>query len=152
MYIMNQEKFIVVETPDGSLRIGVDESIETSPPLVEPVQEPEEPPIDPDVVMVKYNKNVRIAFEVIFLMSIYNVVRLSRIIDIVNLVFIISSTIAIHSKRPVSIAPLMGHAVYAVTTVPPLGMEHMWWDFSYAVACFFTCTVSVLTLEKITSY
>ena len=142
---MNQEKFVVVETPDGSLRIGVDESIETSPPLVEP-------PIDPDVVMVKYNKNVRIAFEVILLMSIYNIVRLSRIIDIVNLVFIISSTIAIHSKRPVSIAPLMGHAVYAVTTVPPLGMEHMWWDFSYAITCFLTCTVSILTIEKITSY
>ena len=142
---MNQEKFVVVETPDGSLRIGVDESIETSPPLVEP-------PIDHDVVVVKYNQNVRIAFEVIFLMSIYNIVRLSRIIDIVNLVFIISSTIAIHSERPVSVAPLMGHAVYAVTTVTPLGMEHMWWDFSYAVACFLTCAVSVLTIEKITSY
>ena len=86
MYIMNNEKFVVVEIPDGSLRIGVNESIETSPPLVEPVQEPE--PI-PSVVEVKYNKNMRIAFEVIFLISIYNLVIFSRIIDIINLVFII---------------------------------------------------------------
>ena len=55
MYIMNNEKFVVVEIPDGSLRIGVNESIETSPPLVEP-----EPLIESiqDVVEVKYNKNM----------------------------------------------------------------------------------------------
>ena len=149
MYIMNNEKFVVVETPDGSLRIGVDESIETSPPLVEPVQEPE--PI-PGVAEVKYNKNMRIAFEVIFLISIYNLVIFSRIIDIINLVFIISSTIAIHSKKPVSIAPLLGHAMYLLTISPSLGFMSRWRDLIYNAGCFITCIVSVLSIEKITSY
>ena len=149
MYIMNNEKFVVVETPDGSLRIGVDESIETSPPLVEPVQEPE--PI-PGVVEVKYNKNMRIAFEVIFLISIYNLVIFSRIIDIINLVFIISSTIAIHSKKPVSIAPLLGHAMYLLTISPSLGFMSRWRDLIYNAGCFITCIVSVLSIENITSY
>jgi hypothetical protein len=146
---MNDEKFVVVEIPDGSLRIGVDESIETSPPFIEPVQEPE--PI-PGVTEVKYNKNMRIAFEVIFLISIYNLVIFSRIIDIINLVFIISSTIAIHSKKPVSIAPLLGHAMYLLTVSPSLGFMSRWRDLIYNAVCFITCIVSVLSIEKITSY
>ncbi len=149
MYIMNNEKFVVVEIPDGSLRIGVNESIETSPPLVEPVQEPE--PI-PGVVEVKYNKNMRIAFEVIFLISIYNLVIFSRIIDIINLVFIISSTIAIHSKKPVSIAPLLGHAMYLLSISSSLVFTSRWRDLIYNAGCFITCIVSVLSIENITSY
>jgi hypothetical protein len=146
------ERFIVVETPDGSISVGINESIEAPPPLTEPVPEtPIESPPDTFEV-IKYNKNVKLIFHILLLISIYNLVTFCRIFDIQNVIFVTSSTIAVQSIKPISIAMLVGHVMYSLTTAPVYLVTHKWFDFVYIMICLITCVISLTTLQNSLCY
>jgi hypothetical protein len=136
----------VVEGPDGSVAIAFNQEIS-----------PEEPPSPPaptisrstDVVAVKYNKYIQLSFDCFFLVSLFKLVYLFRIIDIINFIFIILSTFAVHTELPISVAPILGHMVYAVTIAPVYCFISGWLDFAYLVTCIILCSTSILTAEKI---
>ena len=142
---MEGQRHLVVEGPDGSIAIAFNQEI--PPPVLL------EPPIPllvrVDVVAVKYTKNVQIGFRLALVISFVKLFNLLRIIDITDFIFVIASTIAVHSERPISIAPISGHGVYLLTILPVIAFSRMWWDLSYIMVCALLCGTSLLTMKEI---
>ena len=100
---MEGQRHLVVEGPDGSIAIAFNQEI-PPPVLLEP---PTPLLVRVDVVAVKYTKNVQICFEVSLLISLFKLVTSLRIFDVISFIFIIASTIAVHSERPISVVPIL---------------------------------------------
>ena len=142
---MEGQRHLVVEGPDGSIAIAFNQEI-PPPVLLEP---PTPLLVRVDVVAVKYTKNVQICFEVSLLISLVNLVTSQRIFDVINFIFITASTIAVHSERPISIAPISGHMTYLVTILPVIAFSRRWWDLSYIMVCTLLCGTSLMTMKRI---
>jgi hypothetical protein len=145
---MEGARHLVVEGPDGSVAIAFNQEI--PPPVI--VELPEEPQTLTrfrfDVVEVKYNKSVQICFRLTLLISFVKLFNLLRIIDIIDFIFIIASTIAVHSERPISIAPISGHGMYLITILPVITFSRRWWDLSYIMVCAVLCGASLTTMNN----
>jgi len=142
---MEGQRHLVVEGPDGSIAIAFNQEI-PPPVLLEP---PTPLLVRVDVVAVKYTKNVQIGFRLALVISFVKLFNLLRIIDITDFIFVIASTIAVHSERPISIAPISGHGVYLLTILPVIAFSRMWWDLSYIMVCALLCLISLLTMKEI---
>ena len=142
-------RHLVVEGPDGSVAIAFNQEI--PPPVI--VELPEEPQtltrVSFDVVAVNYNNNVQIGFRLALVISFVKLFNLLRIIDITDFIFVIASTIAVHSERPISIAPISRHGVYLLTILPVIAFSRMWWDLSYIMVCALLCGTSLTTMKRI---
>ena len=130
-------RHLVVEGPDGSVAIAFNEEI---PPPVTRFRF--------DVVAVKYNNIVQICFRLTLLISFVKLFNLLRIIDITDFIFVIASTIAVHSERPVSVAPISGHGMYLLTIFPVFVFMTRWWDLSYIMLCLLLCGASLGTMNN----
>jgi len=137
-------RHLVVEGPGGSVAIAFNEEI--PPPLI---VEPETlSRFRFDIVAVKYNNIVQIGFRLTLLISFVKLFNFLRIIDITDFIFVIASTIAVHSERPLSIAPISGHGMYLLTIFPVIAFMGMWWDLSYIVLCILLCGASLWTVNN----
>ena len=142
-------RHLVVEGPDGSVAIAFNQEI-PPPVIVEPPEEPQTlTTVSFDVVAVNYNNNVQIGFRLALVISFVKLFNLLRIIDIIDFIFVIASTIAVHSERPISIAPISGHGVYLLTILPVIAFSRMWWDLSYIMVCALLCGTSLTTMKRI---
>ena len=138
-------RHLVVEGPDGSVAIAFNEEI--PPPVI--VEPQTLATVSFDVVAVNYNNNVQIGFRLALVISFVKLFNLLRIIDIIDFIFVIASTIAVHSERPISIAPISGHGVYLLTILPVIAFSRMWWDLSYIMVCALLCGTSLTTMKRI---
>ena len=137
-------RHLVVEGPDGSVAIAFNEEI-PPPVIVEPQTVTR---VRFDVVAVKYNNIVQIGFRLTLLISFVKLFNLLRIIDITDFIFVIASTIAVHSERPVSVAPISGHGMYLLTIFPVFVFMTRWWDLSYIMLCLLLCGASLGTMNN----
>ena len=137
-------RHLVVEGPDGSVAIAFNEEI-PPPVIVEPQTVTR---VRFDVVAVKYNNIVQIGFRLTLLISFVKLFNFLRIIDITDFIFVIASTIAVHSERPVSVAPISGHGMYLLTIFPVIAFMNRWWDLSYIMLCLLLCGASLGTMNK----
>jgi hypothetical protein len=137
-------RHLVVEGPDGSVAIAFNEEI-PPPVIVEPQTVTR---VRFDVVAVKYNNIVQIGFRLTLLISFVKLFNFLRIIDITDFIFVIASTIAVHSERPVSVAPISGHGMYLLTIFPVIAFMTMWWDLSYIMLCLLLCGASLGTMNN----
>jgi len=137
-------RHLVVEGPDGSVAIAFNEEI-PPPVIVEPQTVTR---FRFDVVAVKYNNIVQICFRLTLLISFVKLFNLLRIIDITDFIFVIASTIAVHSERPVSVAPISGHGMYLLTIFPVFAFMTRWWDLSYIMLCLLLCGASLGTMNN----
>lgn len=139
---MENERHVVVEGPDGSVAIAFNEEVSPPEPQCEIL-------IPSDVVTtIEHNKNVQIFFQIASLISLFKLVTLLRIIDVVNFIFITTSTFAVYSKEPIlSSTLLLCHNVYLITVVPSIGFMHMWWDLAYFISCIILCSVAFVTMK-----
>jgi hypothetical protein len=141
---MEGARHLVVEGPDGSVAIAFNQEI-PPPVIVEPQTLTR---VRFDVVEVKYNKSVQIGFRLALVISFVKLFNLLRIIDIIDFIFIIASTIAVHSERPISIAPISGHGMYLITILPVITFSRRWWDLSYIMVCAVLCGASLTTMNN----
>ena len=137
-------RHLVVEGPDGSVAIAFNEEI-PPPVIVEPQTVTR---VRFDVVAVKYNNIVQIGFRLTLLISFVKLFNFLRIIDITDFIFVIASTIAVHSERPVSVAPISGHGMYLLTIFPVFAFMNRWWDLSYIMLCLLLCGASLGTMNN----
>lgn len=137
-------RHLVVEGPDGSVAIAFNEEI-PPPVIVEPQTVTR---VRFDVVAVKYNNIVQIGFRLTLLISFVKLFNFLRIIDITDFIFVIASTIAVHSERPVSVAPISGHGMYLLTIFPVIAFMTRWWDLSYIMLCLLLCGASLGTMNN----
>ena len=137
-------RHLVVEGPDGSVAIAFNEEI-PPPVIVEPQTVTR---VRFEVVAVKYNNIVQIGFRLTLLISFVKLFNFLRIIDITDFIFVIASTIAVHSERPVSVAPISGHGMYLLTIFPVFAFMTRWWDLSYIVLCLLLCGASLGTMNN----
>lgn len=137
-------RHLVVEGPDGSVAIAFNEEI-PPPVIVEPQTVTR---FRFDVVAVKYNNIVQICFRLTLFISFVKLFNFLRIIDITDFIFVIASTIAVHSERPVSVAPISGHGMYLLTIFPVFAFMTRWWDLSYIVLCLLLCGASLGTMNN----
>ena len=137
-------RHLVVEGPDGSVAIAFNEEI-PPPVIVEPQTVTR---VRFDVVAVKYNNIVQIGFRLTLLISFVKLFNFLRIIDITDFIFVIASTIAVHSERPISVAPISGHGMYLLTIFPVIAFMTMWWDLSYIMLCLLLCGASLGTMNN----
>jgi|TARA_R110000850_G_C9695344_1_gene439476 hypothetical protein len=141
-------RYILVEGPDGCVAIAFNQEI-PQPVIVEPPEEIQTPIVTRfDLDAVKYNKIVQLCFQMALLISLFNLVTSQRIFDVINIIFTIASTFAVHSERPISIALIMGHCMYLITILRTIAFMHRWWDLSYVISYTVLCIISLLTMKK----
>lgn len=139
------ERYVVVEGPDGSLAIAFNQEVQH-------LESQAQMSSHDNIVTIEYNKNVQITFEIYTVISLFKLVSSRGIFDVINFIFITTSTYAVHSEKPVYISFLIIHIMYSLMVVPTLGFMHMWWDLVYSIGCIILCSASLLTMKRITSF
>ena len=140
----------MVEIPDGSLRVGLDESIEPPSPTEEP-EEPEEPEMQE---FVKVNEMCRIYSCVNMVLNILWFSSEPDILTFTNVIVSIYSTIMSHTRINVSIhgmsviyIPLSFAGTYSGGLATYYATCFKWPQYTYYVIWFIMSMISLITLE-----
>lgn len=144
---MDRPRFVMVEIPDGSLRVGLDESVE-----------PPSPTEDPEILNTHHFLNVNPTCRIFTLMNlvliIFSFSSDPDIIGLGNLIVSIYSTIISHSKVNISLhgkvilyLPISIAAAYSVI----MAIYHIsifkWGQYAYYTMWFIMSAASLVTLE-----
>lgn len=141
-------RHISVESPDGSVCIAFNEEVEPPPP-----------PDPPEVILVHMSRTVGVRFSPVaktlayflFLTSMFMMVWLHRLIDVVNLVMICLTNVAMYPERsPFVLIQLVLHGSVSGLMVIPFCVMFLWGQAFYQTACCVTCVFSVFSAEDIT--
>ena len=127
---MSSDKYNVIESPDGSVQIGVNYDVPPPPPppLNDP---PEDTNQEADVVKISYPRWFRWAMIMVMLLNTANAVMFCRYMDLIHWVISIISAVAVHNERPFSVVPVCMHMMYMIMFVPLLFMVGIWEDAAY---------------------
>jgi hypothetical protein len=138
----------VVEIPDGSLRVGLDESVEPPSPT-------EDPEIQVDTQrFVKVNATCRLFTFMNMALIIFSFSSDPNVVGLADLVVSIYSTmisnaevnISIHGKIPVYL-PISTAILYSACMMVYHMVNFKWFQYSYYVIWFTMSNASLITLE-----
>ena len=147
---MDRPRYVIVEIPDGSLRVGLDESVQ--PPSTTEV--PEVPEVPDTQSFVKVNSTCRLFTFMNMVLIIFSFSSDPNVVGLANLVVSIYSTMISHAKInvslhgivilyiPISIATAYsgGMAIYYVSIFK-------WTLYIHYTIWFIMSSVSLVTLE-----
>ena len=126
---MENERHVVVESPDGNIFIGVNPDIE-APPVIEP-QPQQRPHMQ---IYVVYQEVTRVVLWVFVWFGMYGLVARRSVIDILNITFLAATLYSVHSEKIESRPFVMLHAFYCFGLVPIAAVLDLWWDIGYLFA------------------
>jgi hypothetical protein len=144
---MDRPRYVIVEIPDGSLRVGLDES-------VQPPSTTEDPEVQDTQSFVKVNATCRLFTFMNMALIIFSFSSDPNVVGLANLVVSIYSTMISHAKInvslhgivilyiPISIATAYsgGMAIYYVSIFK-------WTHYIHYTIWFIMSSVSLITLE-----
>ena len=140
---MKDERHLVVQEPDGSVAIAYNPEVPLQPdsaPLPEVVQQ---------VVRIKYTLATQFACIVLFATCIIQIFLYKRGVDVLNMVFIGTTTIAVFSERPSSAAWITAHG-FTAGLLSIITAAMFLWNFAvYQLACWSVCVMAIVTCEAI---
>jgi|TARA_B110000091_G_C13609504_1_gene388175 hypothetical protein len=145
---MDRPRYVVVEIPDGSLRVGLDESVEPPSPT-------EDPEIQVDTQrFVKVNDTCKLFSVVNMVVVIVSFGGEPGIIGLVNVIVSIYSAmisnaevnISIHGKITVYL-PISTAILYSACMMVYHMVNFKWFQYSYYVIWFTMSNASLITLE-----
>jgi hypothetical protein len=140
---MKDERHLVVQEPDGSVAIAFNPEVPPPPdsaPLPEVVQQ---------VVRIKYTLATQFACIVLFATCIIQIFLYKRGVDVLNMVFIGTTTIAVFSERPSSAAWITAHG-FTAGLLSIITAAMFLWNFAvYQLACWSVCVMAIVTCEAI---
>jgi len=144
---MSEDKYNVIEFPDGSVQIGVNHDVPPPPPppLNDP---PEDTNQEADVVKISYPRWFRWAMIMVMLLNTANAVMFCRYMDLIHWVISIISAMAVHNERPFSVVPICMHMMYMITFVPLLFMSGIWEDAAYYSIVFNILVLGTISAKK----
>lgn len=145
---MENERHVVVESPDGCVSIGTNPDIE-APTTVDEPQLQQHPHLE---VIVKYpDINCTVLWMFLWL-GLYSFATRFSIADILNIMFLGATLYAVHSGslRTQGILPL--HSAYCFLAVPVAVVLNMWIDVGYLTGLglfvLFTFRLSVIEVRE----
>ena len=142
---MSSDKYNVIESPDGSVQIGVNHDVPSPPPLNDP---PEDTNQEVDVVKISYPRWFQWAMVMVMLFNTANAVMFCRYMDLIHWVISIISAMAVHNDRPFSVVPVCIHMMYMIMFVPLLFMVGIWEDAAYYSVVFNILVLGTLSAKK----
>ena len=123
---MENERHVVVESPDGNIFIGVNPDIE-APPVIEP-QPQQRPHMQ---IYIMYHEVTRVVLWVFLWFGMYGLVARRSVIDILNITFLAATLYSVHSEKIESRPFVVLHAFYCFGLVPIAAVLDLWWDVGY---------------------
>ena len=142
---MSSDKYNVIESPDGSVQIGVNHDVPSPPPLNDP---PEDTNQEVDVVKISYPRWFQWAMVMVMLFNTANAVMFCRYMDLIHWVISIISAMAVHNDRPFSVVPVCIHMMYMIMFVPILFMVGIWEDAAYYSVVFNILVLGTISAKK----
>lgn len=126
---MENERHVVVESPDGCVSIGTNHDIET-PSIVEP-QPQQHPHLE---VIVKYPEINRTVLWMFLWLGLYSFANRFWIADILNIMFLIATLYTVHSEKLKARLILAFHSTYCFFALPMAVVFSLWIDVAYLFA------------------
>ena len=144
---MSSDKYNVIESPDGSVQIGVNYDLPPPPPppLNDP---PEDTNQEADVVKISYPRWFRWCLIAVLIINTANAVMFYRYMDLIHWVISIVSVCAVHNDRPFSVVPVCMHMMYMIVFAPLLFMVGIWEDAAYYSIVFNILVLGTLSAKK----
>ena len=139
------ERHFVVEKPDGSIAIAFNPEV-TPPP--EPLPPPEIQPVQ-EMTRIHYNIVVKFASVFLLLTCVIQLILYSRAIDVLNMVFIGTTTIALYGEKPISASWLTIHGFTAGLLCIITAVMFLWHFAVYQFACIVVCVMAIVTCEAV---
>jgi hypothetical protein len=144
---MDRPRYVIVEIPDGSLRVGLDES-------VQPPSTTEDPEVQDTQTFVKVNATCRLFTFMNMALIIFSFSSDPDVVGLANLVVSIYSTMISHTEINVSLhgmvilyIPISIAAFYSAI----MAIYHItifkWGQYVYYTVWFIMSAVSLVTLE-----
>jgi len=142
---MSEDKYKVIEFPDGSIQIALNENPPPPPP---PSDDSLNTNDENDVVKISYSIWFRWCLVAVLLINTTNAVIFYRYLDIIHWVISIVSVCAVHNDRPSSVVPIAMHMMYMIMFVPVLFMVGIWEDGVYFVVVFNILVFGMISSKK----
>lgn len=141
---MNNERHVVVESPDGCVSIGTNPEIE-SPSIVEP-QPQQHPHLE---IYVKYSDINHTIIWVFLWFGLYSLTTRFSVADILNIMFLGATLYAVNSENLKLRLILALHSTYCFFALPIAIVFTLWIDAAYlfALGMFMLITLHQSTLE-----
>ena len=148
---MDEARHMVVEKPDGSVAIAFNQEV--------PPPEPPEPP--PEIIrprprfrlLLEYHPVARALAYIFVIASGINLALITRTIDIINFVLIVSTTGALHTEHSASITVIVFHGTCAGLMIVPFCVLRMWeqaiFQFSVTVMCLTAFNTATQIAEQL---
>ena len=126
---MENERHVVVESPDGNIFIGVNPDIE-APPVIEP-QPQQRPHMQ---IYVMYHEVTRVVLWMFLWFGVFGLMTRRSVIDILNITFLVATLFSVHSEKIESRPFVVLHAFYCFGLAPIAAVLNLWWDVGYLFA------------------
>jgi len=141
---MNNERHVVVESPDGCVSIGTNHDIEAHS-IVEP-QPQQHPHLE---VIVKYPEINRTVLWMFLWLGLYSFAIRFSLADILNIIFLGATLYAVYSEKLKARLILAFHSTYCFFALPIAVVFTLWIDavYLFALGMFMLITLHQSTLE-----
>lgn len=135
-------RHVVVEKPDGSVAIAINEDVPVPPP----------PPEEVVQMVVRYSPINAVTADFLVFFAIGVMMMYQRYLDAFNVIFGLMTSHALH-RKPVpyrNTGPsLLGAQSYAFIMCTFFAVTHMWWEAAYQFSCGTNILFTFLNAEEI---
>ena len=142
---MENERHVVVESPDGCVSIGTNPDIE-APTTVDEPQLQQHPHLE---VIVKYPDINRVVLWMFLWLGLYSFAIRFSLADILNIIFLGATLYAVYSEKLKARLILAFHSTYCFFALPMAVVFSLWIDavYLFALGMFTLITLHQSMLE-----
>jgi hypothetical protein len=141
-------RHVVVEKPDGSVAIAINEDV----PVPPPPPPPEEVISEQQQTVVRYSPINAVTADFLVFLAIGVMMMYQRYVDAFNIIFGLMTCHALH-RKPVPYRftgpSLLGAQSYAFIMCTFFTVTHMWWEAAYQFSCGTNILFTFLYAEEI---
>ena len=141
-------RHVVVEKPDGSVAIAINEDV----PVPPPPPPPEEVISEQQQTVVRYSPINAVTADFLVFLAIGVMMMYQRYVDAFNIIFGLMTCHALH-RKPVPYRftgpSLLGAQSYAFIMCTFFTVTHMWWEAAYQFSCGTNILFTFLNAEEI---
>ena len=141
-------RHVVVEKPDGSVAIAINEDV----PVPPPPPPPEEVISEQQQTVVRYSPINAVTADFLVFLAIGVMMMYQRYPDAFNVIFGLMTCHALH-RKPVPYRftgpSLLGAQAYAFIMCTFFAVTHMWWEAAYQFSCGTNILFAFLNAEEI---
>ena len=138
-------RHVVVEKPDGSVAIAINEDVPVPPP-------PPEEVVPEGGRVVRYSPINAVTADFLVFLAIGVMMMYQRYVDAFNIIFGLMTCHALH-RKPVPYRftgpSLLGAQAYAFIMCTFFTVTHMWWEAAYQFSCGTNILFTFLNAEEI---